>query len=547
MQINCQAEVLFSTVVWATDVRGFSAAMIVNPPEIQHQPKRFHYKRLLLIGAGVIVALFAGALVAVHFAQPFIRNRLIASLKESYESDVTLKNFNITFFPTIHAKGAGLVLKYKGRNDVPPLIIVEKFSVSASWWGLLRTHVDRARLVGLQIHVPPRREDAGLKGAESRHRNVSRIIVDEVNADGTLLETLPRKPGKEPLKFQISQLTLWDAGAADRMSFRAVLTNAKPVGEIHSEGQFGPWQADEPSLTPVAGRYTFQHADLSNFKGISGTLSSEGAYSGALYAIHVQGTTDVPDFKLNVSNTPVHLMTQFRAEVDGTDGDTRLEPVTAKLGHSTVTATGSVEGKAGIDGKTISLDATVTDGRIEDMLLLGIKSSSSPMNGAVSFHTKIMIPPGNTDVIEKLHLDGQFAVSDAHFSQTNVQNKVNELSHRGRGEPEDAASGSTASDFRGHFLLDHEVMTLKSLSFRVPGVAIRLSGTYGLRDERLNLKGTASLQAKLSETTTGFKSFLLKALDPFFKKKNAGAVIPIKIGGTREAPTFGLDLGGSDK
>jgi hypothetical protein len=34
----------------------------------------------------------------------------------------------------------------------------------------------------------------------------------------------------------------------------------------------------------------------------------------------------------------------------------------------------------------------------------------------------------------------------------------------------------------------------------------------------------------------------LKAVDPFFHKKNAGAVIPFHIGGTREKPDFGLDL-----
>ena len=51
---------------------------------------------------------------------------------------------------------------------------------------------------------------------------------------------------------------------------------------------------------------------------------------------------------------------------------------------------------------------------------------------------------------------------------------------------------------------------------------------------RSTCSGTASLQAKLSQTTTGIKSFFLKALDPFFEKKNAGAVIPIHIGGTSD-------------
>lgn len=41
---------------------------------------------------------------------------------------------------------------------------------------------------------------------------------------------------------------------------------------------------------------------------------------------------------------------------------------------------------------------------------------------------------------------------------------------------------------------------------------------------------------------TDFKSFLLGAGDLFFKKKNVGAVIPIKIEGTKDSPSFGLNL-----
>ena len=47
----------------------------------------------------------------------------------------------------------------------------------------------------------------------------------------------------------------------------------------------------------------------------------------------------------------------------------------------------------------------------------------------------------------------------------------------------------------------------------------------------MDFHGTAALEAKLSQTTTGFKSFLLKALNPIFSKKDAGAVIPIQISG----------------
>jgi len=58
----------------------------------------------------------------------------------------------------------------------------------------------------------------------------------------------------------------------------------------------------------------------------------------------------------------------------------------------------------------------------------------------------------------------------------------------------------------------------------------------------MDFHGTLRMQAKLSQTMTGFKSLLLKAVDPFFSKDGAGAVLPIKITGTRQNPSFGLEL-----
>jgi hypothetical protein len=51
------------------------------------------------------------------------------------------------------------------------------------------------------------------------------------------------------------------------------------------------------------------------------------------------------------------------------------------------------------------------------------------------------------------------------------------------------------------------------------------------------------MQAKLSQTTTGFKSFLLRFADPIFSKGGKGAVLPIAITGSVQHPHYGLDLG----
>jgi hypothetical protein len=40
----------------------------------------------------------------------------------------------------------------------------------------------------------------------------------------------------------------------------------------------------------------------------------------------------------------------------------------------------------------------------------------------------------------------------------------------------------------------------------------------------------------------GVKSVLLKVVDPLFRRDGAGAVLPIRIRGSRNEPKFGLDF-----
>ena len=51
------------------------------------------------------------------------------------------------------------------------------------------------------------------------------------------------------------------------------------------------------------------------------------------------------------------------------------------------------------------------------------------------------------------------------------------------------------------------------------------------------------MHAKVSETMTGWKRILLKPLDPLLSKSGAGTLLPIRVGGTRSSPQFGLELG----
>src|SRR5690606_13003864 len=147
----------------------------------------------------------------------------------------------------------------------------------------------------------------------------------------------------------------------------------------------------------------------------------------------------------------VHLKTDYTAVVDGTSGDTYLEPVIATFRDTVIVANGKVAGTPGVKGKSVILDVEVQRGRIEDILALAVSAEDAPLEGDIRFKSKFNLPPGEPKVMQRLELDGTFDIDETTFSKIEVQDKVNELSQRAKGEPEQPSAGDVASDFRGGF------------------------------------------------------------------------------------------------
>jgi hypothetical protein len=180
------------------------------------------------------------------------------------------------------------------------------------------------------------------------------------------------------------------------------------------------------------------------------------------------------------------------------------------------------------------------------LLRLAVKTTQPPLTGAVNFHTKFDLPPGEGDLADRLNLNGKFDVKQAQFTSPEVTAKNETLSRKGQGQPENKDAGSSVSQLKGNFVLDNGVITFRGLTFSVTGAEVALNGKYGLDKEDLDFYGKLRMQAKISQTTTGAKSFVLKAVDPFFRK-NGQTELPIKITGQRDHPSFGLDLHHKDK
>jgi hypothetical protein len=498
----------------------------------------------------VIAGLFAmGIVIAICLVPRFLNSYILRDKVEKiaadrFHVDVKLDTLRVSIFPSLRAEFTGLVLKNTNNPQLPPLIEISKCTVEASVLSLLepRPHLHTVHMEGLTVNVPPR-EPA--RPTESKKQFRTDFVIDEVTSDDMTLNILRKEAGHH-LSFALHNLRI-DSFQPDRpAAFHADLTNPKPVGEIQTRGQFGPWNPDNPSQSPVSGTYTFSNADLATIEGISGTLSSAGSFNGVLDYIQVQGNTETPNFEVSISSHPIALDTSFSAVVDGMNGNTILNTIDIQLADSHLVAKGDVAKGPRQPGRAVALNVVADAARIQDLLRVAVRSEKPLLTGLVSLKTRFVIPSRrakDADIANRIDLQGSFGLVSARFTQDTVQEKINALSRRGRGKPNDTEDGTAVSQLSGTFTLRHGVIQFSKLAFDVAGAAILLDGTYNLDTEELNFRGTLSLKAKLSQTTTGVKSLFLKLIDPVFKKKNAGAVLPIRITGTREKPSFGLDVG----
>ena len=504
----------------------------------------------------VALVLFAGAAVAAQLlidrAQPVLRTRVIDALSNRFDGRVELGSFQVSVLHGIEVSGNGL--KIFGKTDPNPsepgvqaLIVVKEFRFHTSLRSLFRSpmHVETVYVNGLELNIPPRENRQEMTKMGSRTPKMTIYVDQFVCVDAKLLiNTL--KPGKAPLEFAIADLKMKDVGPGQPFQFSAALVNPKPVGNIQSSGLFGPWQQDSPRDTLVQGDYSFNHADLSTIKGIGGMLSSSGQYSGTLGNIVVHGTTETPDFRIASSGHPVPLHTEFHAVVDGTSGDTYLQPVNATFLQTSFTANGSVVRVSAPKGHDIELDVVIDHARIEDLLKLGVHTDPPIMSGPVAMKTRLSLGPGDASVADKLKLAGTFRVLDAHFANQKVQGKLDSLSLRSQGkvkESREHAGENVPVDLRGVFALKDGLLSFSALHFLVPGTHVDMTGDYSLNGQTFDFHGTVRLDATVSQMTTGWKSILLKPVDPFFSKDGAGTEVPIRITGTQSEPHFGLDFG----
>lgn len=493
-------------------------------------------RRLILwVGVCLVAAclvLVLGAYVFAPALKNAIRVRAAEMLHDQFGAEARFQSFEVTFLPRVHVQARGMLV---GNDSAHPLVQATAVDAQSD---VLPWHIRTLVLEGLSLQIPT--VSGSTIAAPKQAWTVSippTVSIGEIVSEHAQVAILPA------LHFELAHLRVKNFHPGHAADFSAILVSSQPRADIDAAGRLGPWNARDPSFTPLQGTYTMASCDLATLPGLKGILSSQGRFQGVLQRVEIAGDANVAQFSLSVSGRPEPLHASLQAVVDASNGSVAIEHMNGMLQSSSLVASGVVHNVQDDRLRDIALDVSVDRGRLEDIVPLVVKSKTSPISGALRWRGKLGILPGAEDILNRLRLDGDFATPDARFSSLDLRERLRSASRKAQGHPNNAASGSSLSSIQGHVQLANGVAQFSELAFDLEGASARLQGSYQLATERLDLHGDVWIDAKLSQTASGAKAILLKVAEPFFRSKGGGSRIPIKITGTRSDPQFALDLG----
>jgi AsmA-like C-terminal region len=511
-----------------------------RPPQ---DANRRRYRAITIVVVAVL-GFLTTATVLLAAEWPFTQAKVVEQLEGALSANVRIRSFRTLYFPP-GCVIEGAELRSKNGPGAAPLMTVGRLVILSNYRQLLlHQRIEVMHLEDVHLDMGQRK---GLKsaGRDGKNRSSSKSInVAEVVIDRGVIE-YPRSK-RPPLIFNVHQLTFGNVIQGKRIAFHVTVDNPLPPGRVQADGEFDPWNVSEISETPLSGVYKFTDAKLSSLGGIAGTLSSQGSFAGPANAVRVQGSTDTPNYEVKSAGHPLRLRTDFRAVVNCTNGDVGLQSIEGRFEKTSFEVAGQVAGEKNARSKVASLQASDPGGRIEDWLRLFTSDPISPMTGAISFQAQMTIPGGPKPFIRRVHLTGDFAITEVTFTKWKTRQGASELSLRAQGQkvsaPKKEELPKITGEISGHVDVLDGVAHFSNLSYKLPGAVANVRGTYSFNDEHIDLHGQLRVDTKFSKTSGGPKGLLTRATEGLFAKGNGnGEILPVKLTGTYDEPSYGLD------
>ena len=480
----------------------------------------------------VLVLLLAVGLPVVNEHWPFRYKNVKPMLENVLASKLKIEKYHRTYFPRPGFVASGLTMTRDASPNGVPVGTAKDLIVEGSWIDLLllRSRVQLVDIVGLKVVIPP-------VGSAARKGDFPAGSSADFAGPTTAVEKFHLRDAEFDIQrvhggefaFPIHDLVIRNLEKGHAISYAVDMQNAMPSGRILSKGNFGPLNPANLGATPMSGSFTFAPVNLGDIHGIGGTLAASGKFSGTLVATEVESNSTVPDFAVG-KGQPTAIAVNMQATVDGMNGNVVLHRVDVKIGASDVHAEGTIASTAG-QPKVTTLDLTVKKGRVQDVLRPFFKGKI-PVAGAMALHGHVRVDGAKDGekFLQRLHVVGGFNVPEERLTNAATEQKLSEFSERAQGAKQDDDE-DVLSSLSGDVTVQDGVLSASRITFDVAGAEANVNGTFNFKSRDVNLAGQLKMDTDITHVTTGFKSFLLKPLVPFTKKKSAGALIPIAITG----------------
>ena len=528
-----------------------SALVLKSPKKNSRRPRLWHLVSWL---TSLSIALAIAIVANAHW--PYRYRIIKPMLEEVLGSQVTIAHYHRTYFPNPGFMATGVTLDRNPTPGFPPLGKVSSIFVQGNWLDLLmlRERVRQVDLTGLRLVIPTEGSAANKKdfppGSSSSFSGPD-TLIDQLRIHDSTLDVIRAEGGT--YSFPIRLLTIRNLQKGRELSYWVDMSNARPRGHIVSEGNFGPLDPRDLGATSLSGHFTFDHVDLHDIGDIGGTLSSAGNFDGNLARIQAEASTVTPDFAVG-RGKPTPVTSSAHCTINALSGDVLLDAIDAKFESTAIHMQGGVVGSP----KVIDVDISVAAGRAQDVLRPFLLADS-PIAGTVWLESHAHVDPAGHGVhfLERLHVVGSFNVPAERLTNRKTEQELSAFSERAQkaqpfkvepvaegppGGPAQSDAADTISSLKGKARIEKGNVTTRRLQFQIPGSSVDLHGAFNLHDKSVHLLGNLRMQSDVSHAATGFKSILLKPLIPFFKKRKAGAVVPIVVSGKPGSYKVSQDL-----
>jgi hypothetical protein len=456
-------------------------------------------------------------------------------LEDVLASQLTFSGYHRVYFPNPGFVATGITMRRKSAPDLPPLGHVDTLVVEGRWTDLLmmRERVQLVDLTGLHITVPPigsKENQREFPPGSGKDFDGPDTMIERLVIHSSQLDILRQSGGR--LTFPIKQIEIMKLHKGEAMTYVIDMQNAFPRGHILARGSIGPIHGKSFSATPVNGEFAIAQMNLHDAGEISGSLDARGNFKGTLQTMEAQTNVETKNFAVK-DGRPTPMTGEMSCTLSSENADMTIHSIVLHTGASTIEAQGTIKGSP----KTTNLDIRVDNGRVEDVMRPFIHGDV-PIAGPASLQSHAYLGPPGDGFVARLRVSGNFIVPSETVTNKKVEQDLSDFSRRAQGtdKPGEAKDGSGPADvvssLAGPARIENGIVSTPRLNFRVPGAQATLAGTYRLHNDEAHLTGQLKMDKDLSHAATGFKAFLLKPLAPFFKKKNAGADVPIAVTGT---------------